>query len=338
MSIKGNVHTHIFTKDTIPGEIYFGRHELSKGAMKIVRWILSWVEKNGLPDDIEELISIAEKVLPLFGVDDEWARLKQLVKMYYMSVPDLLDLYEKKILPGAGIEEMCILIPNFPGDFTHNAVDIICAAASGREAFKVFAPLAFVERDDVFGIKYYPALEGPPDAVTDEFKKAADLNKPISSHQSPGGVRNAKFPVSLAKKYNQPGRWMDALEKYPIRVCLDHVGGRNAFVSWLTDGMFRPGVNWSFDNMMRSYDGIEYPGKVYFDVAFHEKQTNSDYRKAIANLTGHWNNRGMFGNDEPLSDVQGSMKEAAGWFRNVWGVDGVNSANDTYKEFLYGCK
>lgn len=331
-----NVHGHIFCHQTIASEIYFGRHGLSRGAMKIIRYILAWIEKNGLPDDIEEIIEIAEKILPVFGLGDEWSRIKYLVRMYYMNVPDIIKMYEKKIMPEAGIDEMCILIPNFPDSNTQEAVDIICASVDKKTKFKVFAPLAYVNRPEVFGVKYYPALEGPPDWLNNEWKIVADLNKPVVCHSSPGGVRNKRFSEGLAKKYNRPGRWMSALEKYPLRVDLAHCGGREAFVKWFTADKFKPGINWSYDNMIRSYDGIEYPGKVYYDVAFHDDQTRSDYRKAVSNVDGYWNRRGMFGIDDPLTDTQNSVKTLAGWYRNVWGAESCEESNAVYKEFMYG--
>ena len=330
-----NVHGHLFNWQTIPGEIYFGRHGLSRGAMKVITMILAWVEKNGLPKDVEEIITIAEKFLPIFGVDDEWDRLKHLIKMYYMPMDKLVAYYGNTVMPNAGIGEMCVLIPNFGDKHTRDAVDIICACTKGNSKFRIFAPKEYVKRDDVHGVKYYPALEGPPDSV--EWDDVADTGKPVSSHSSPGGVRNKRFPASLAKKYNTPGRWMTALDRLPLRVCLDHVGGRAAFVRWFTEDKFKPGVNWSYDNMVRSYDGVEYPGKVFVDIAFHEDQSRSDYRKAISNIDGRFSKCLMFGVDDPLQEMQYPLSTAASWFRNVWGPDWVIDSDKAYKEFVYGC-
>jgi hypothetical protein len=327
-----NVHGHLFNYQTVPAEIYFGRHGLSKGAMKLIRRILEWVEKNGLPDDVEDVVSVAEKLLPLFGLDDEWDRLKYLIKLYYMPMSKLVVYYADVVMPNSGIDGMCVLIPNFQDKYTRDAVDIICACTKGNDKFKVFAPMQYVKRDDVFGVKYYPALEGPPDKQ--DWKEVADTGKPVTSHSSPGGVRNKRIPQELAVKYNAAGRWMDALDMYPIRLNLAHSGGRRAFVYWFAEAKCKPGFNWPYNNMMLTYNGFERPGKVFCDVAFHEDQTRSDYRKAVANVDPWW--RIMFGVDDPLQEMSYDIKTAASWFRNVWSPDGVTSSDKTIKEFLFG--
>lgn len=327
-----SVHGHFFTEKTIPAEFYFGRHGLSKGAMKLITMLLSWVEKNGIPNDVEDIIGIAEKFLPLFKLDDDWSRLKELIRMYYMPMDKLVAYYSDTVLPNAGIDEMCVLIPNFQDNQTRNAVDIICACTKGNPKFKIFAPVEYVNRDDVAGVKYYPALEGPPDKM--DWKGVSDTGKGVITHCSPGGVRNRRFPAELAKRYNAPGRWMPALQECPLRVCLAHAYGRKAFVYWFTEGKMKPGVNWPVDNMVRSFDGIEYPGKVFVDIAFHEDQDHADYRKAISNIDGRFSRSLIFGIDDPLTNMQYPVSTAASWFRNVWGPQWVIDSDAAYKEFI----
>lgn len=323
-----NSHGHLFNYQTIPEEIYFGRHGISHKKMRIIMEIANYLKNNGIPQEIEDTIKIIERFLPIIGLDDEWAQIKRILKMYYMPMNKLVKYYAESVLPNAGIDEMCILIPNFQDSHTRDAVDIISACIKPYKQFKLFAPLEYIKRKDVYGVKYYPALEGPPDKQ--DWKIVADLGKPIISHSSPGGVRSKYIPEELAKKYNAPGKWYDVLTKLPLRLCLAHCGGRRAFVYWFTEGKFKPG-NWPYDNMVRTFDGIEYPGKVWVDIAFHEAQLDADYRKAIMNIDCYWKDRILFGVDDPLQETQYSIVTAAKWCRENFDIEQLDN---NYEDFV----
>lgn len=305
-----NTHAHFFNYQVIPHHIYFGRQNISKKKIQI---IVDIVEKVLSISDKTILFQAAEKLLlPLLGLDDEWKQIRTILKLYLMDMDTLVSKYVTQVMPNIGVQRAFVLIPNFRDAYTNKTVDIITASVQPyKKRLKVFAPHVFAKRDDVDGIKYYPALEGPPTKL--DWKFAADLGKPIISHSSPGGVRDERFPEELAKKYNKPAYWMDALEKYPIKLCLAHSGGRKAFVHWFTEGYKKPGENWPYNNMVNTYDGVEYPGTVFVDCAFHENMNEPDYKLAVYNLTGRWSHAILTGFDDPLHYIQYSIEDAAKW-------------------------
>ena len=329
--MKIDTHAHAFNYETIPEQIYFGRHGLGKKTMNLILTIASWVKKNGLPSDVEEILEFAVKLLPLFGLDDDWERVRELIRMFYMPMPKLIAYYEK-LMVSAGVKQMNLLIPNFQDRQTMDAVDIVCAAVKGNDKFHVFAPLAHIARDDVHGAKFYPALEGNPEIYAAEIKCCVDLGKPIISHSSPGGVRSPRISESKAKYLNMPGHWIDYLRDLPLRLCLAHGGGRSAFVQWFARDWDKPGKLWPYDTMMNLFsEPSEYPGRLFIDVSFHEDQTRNDYRTAVSHITPAWKYGIMFGTDFSL---MGDYKTAASWFRNVWGPDGVADAEEAARRFM----
>jgi len=91
------------------------------------------------------------------------------------------------------------------------------------------------------GLKLYPRLGYPPDhelLMREIYPLVQDLNLPVISHCSRGGVRSGCISRHLANRYTAPEAFIPVLAKFPdLRVCLAHFGGHTDWRRYANSGI-----------------------------------------------------------------------------------------------------
>lgn len=302
--VRVDSHVHVLNLSLSPDEFATGsRIGLSRTEMALLGRIAKLARKVDLPEPADEVVGIVDEVLEAVPWSSQrWKGLKELLRLYVLPTRQAVaSLYET--LYGNGVRLACLLVPDSPG-LTYGEIDQLISEVDHMNAWstpvvKVFVPWRFWHlvqgRACVGGVKSYPSMDRIP-----LYREEIAPPQCVITHCSPGGVRRLGMPEALATVLNAPGRWHDALLSHRIRLCMAHAGGLRQFMRWFLRDYRTPGLNWSLDNLMRSTSpGLaEWPGRLWADLAFHERMFEADYAEAIAHLTPWWNL--LPGTDFPL--------------------------------------
>jgi len=91
------------------------------------------------------------------------------------------------------------------------------------------------------GVKLYPRLGYAPDhpvLMNEVYPMLQDMNLPVMTHCSRGGVRGRNVSYHLANRYTEPAAFIPVMSKFPrLRVCLAHFGGQEDWRRYVDDGI-----------------------------------------------------------------------------------------------------
>jgi hypothetical protein len=285
-----DTHCHIFSHRWINDDVYFGRHRVPGWAGSLLPMLRDAAKglKSLIPDDIELAI---ETTVEAFHLDDDARRIAEIIGLFYMSPADQIERL-RAMWRANGISGGYILIPAV-GDY-RRATREITAACAAYDDIKVFAPWQCADEPGVYGVKYYPALDGRAC-----LPQVVGCHKPIIAHCSPGGIRKGQRSESAERADNAPGWVHDALALNPkARITLAHGGGERAFLR-----ACNPKFDTPVKNLIRDHGGpgTEHPDAwIGVDTAFHEgvglPWYKSPWMVTDATMIGHV----LIGSDWPL--------------------------------------
>lgn len=318
-----DTHVHIFSHRWINDDVYFGRHHLPAWAWPVIKALRAAAHgaAHWIPDDVT---SIIETALDVFRLDDDARRVLDMIELFYLPASTQLDRLRAH-WRAAGIAGGYILIPAV-GDY-RRATREICAAVGDASDVRVFAPWQVSNDPGVFGVKFYPALEGR--AVVPQV---VGCGRPIIAHCSHGGIRRGQRSEAVERRDNAPDWVLDALEYNPrARIVLAHGGGEWAFLRACD-----PAKDVPIKNLIRDHGGpgTEHPGAwIGADVAFHEGIGRSRYTErwlgTDALMVGHV----LTGSDWPLHLPKYTYATWASRARYTFGagLDDIEAARGTFE-------
>ena len=318
-----DTHCHIFSHRWINDDVYFGRHHLPAWAWEVIKALRAAAKglQSLAPDHVGDLIETATW---FFRLQDDAHRIADLIGLFYMSPADQLARL-RAAWKASGIAGGYVLIPAV-GDY-RRATREICAAVGDAADVRVFAPWQCVNEPGVFGVKYYPAVEG-----RQALLEVARTHKPIIAHCSPGGIRKGQRSEAAERRDNAPGWVLDALEYNPrARIILAHGGNERAFLR-----ACNPKLDVPIKNLIRDHGGpgTEHPGAfIGVDTAFHEGVGSRQYRNTWHNtdalLIGHV----LIGSDWPLHLPKYAYGDWANWAHYTFGngLDDIEAARVAFE-------
>lgn len=285
-----DTHCHIFSHRWINDDVYFGRHHLPAWAWPVIKALRAAAHgaKHWIPDDVT---SIIETALDVFHLDDDARRILDMIELFYLPASTQLSRLRAH-WRAAGIAGGYILIPAV-GDY-RRATREICAAVGDASDVRVFAPWQVCDEPGVYGVKYYPAVEGRR-----VLSEVVECGRPIIAHCSPGGIRRNARNAAAEQRDNAPGWVLDALGyDTHARIILAHGGNERAFLRGCNPKLDAP-----IKNLIRDHGGpgTENPWAfIGVDTAFHEGMGSARYRNAWADTDALMVGHVLIGSDWPL--------------------------------------
>lgn len=117
-----------------------------------------------------------------------------------------------------------------------------------------------IENYNIQGVKLYPALGYYPfdSKLIDIYEMLTELQIPIISHCSKGGIYNKKESQKVCQKFSNPDNYIPILEKFPkLRISLAHMGGEKDVMEFV-ENKTSASENWfeKIYNLLHKYDNL----------------------------------------------------------------------------------
>ncbi|KIC21844.1 hypothetical protein RA20_02730 [Leisingera sp. ANG-Vp] len=98
------------------------------------------------------------------------------------------------------------------------------------------------------GLKIYPRMgfaPDHPDLMEEIYPLVSDLNLPVMTHCSRGGVQGKRICNYRGDAFTRPKAYLPVLRRFPqMRICLAHFGGQDDWVDYAAAQPTRGNENW----------------------------------------------------------------------------------------------